>query len=99
MRIGSSPTGWAEPGRPAGPPSRRAASPWPAPPSTGARARPAVRVLVVESATDTAAVALADESGPLGSLVVARGRRHTETIAPAIEALCRRTGVALPDLD
>jgi tRNA threonylcarbamoyladenosine biosynthesis protein TsaB len=58
-----------------------------------------VLVLVVESATDTAAVALADESGPLGSLVVARGRRHTETIAPAVEALCRRTGVALPDLD
>jgi tRNA threonylcarbamoyladenosine biosynthesis protein TsaB len=58
-----------------------------------------VLVLVVESATDTAAVALADESGPLGSLVVARGRRHTETIAPAIEALCRRTGVALSDLD
>ena len=56
-------------------------------------------LLVVESATDTAAVALADESGALGSLVVARGRRHTETIAPAIEALCHRTGVALSDLD
>jgi tRNA threonylcarbamoyladenosine biosynthesis protein TsaB len=58
-----------------------------------------VLVLVVESATDTAAVSLADESGALGSLVVARGRRHTETIAPAIEALCHRTGVALSDLD
>jgi len=58
-----------------------------------------VLLLVVESATDTAAVALADESGALGSLVVARGRRHTETIAPAIEALCHRTGVALSDLD
>jgi tRNA threonylcarbamoyladenosine biosynthesis protein TsaB len=58
-----------------------------------------VLLLVVESATDAAAVALADESGALGSLVVARGRRHTETIAPAIEALCHRTGVALSDLD
>ncbi len=56
-------------------------------------------VLAVESATDTAAVALADEDGALGSFVVARGRRHTETIAPAIDALCRRVGVALADLD
>ncbi len=56
-------------------------------------------LLAVESATDAAAVALADESGALGSVVVARGRRHTETIAPAIEALCRRVGVALADLD
>ncbi len=56
-------------------------------------------VLVVESATDTAAVALADESGPIGSVVSARGRRHTETIAPAIQTLCRRVGVALGDLD
>jgi tRNA threonylcarbamoyladenosine biosynthesis protein TsaB len=56
-------------------------------------------VLVVESATDTAAVALADEDGPIGSVVSARGRRHTETIAPAIETLCRRVGVALTDLD
>ena len=56
-------------------------------------------VLVVETATDTAAVSLADDSGALGSLVVARGRRHTETIAPAIEALCHRTGLALSDLD
>jgi tRNA threonylcarbamoyladenosine biosynthesis protein TsaB len=53
----------------------------------------------VESATDTAGVALADENGALGSVVVARGRRHTETIAPAIDSVCRRAGVALSDLD
>jgi tRNA threonylcarbamoyladenosine biosynthesis protein TsaB len=58
-----------------------------------------VLVLAVESATATAAVALADEAGPIGSVVSARGRRHTETIAPAIETLCRRVGVALTDLD
>jgi tRNA threonylcarbamoyladenosine biosynthesis protein TsaB len=58
-----------------------------------------VLLLAVESATDAAAVALADENGSLGSLVVARGRRHTETIAPAIDALCRRLGVTLADLD
>ncbi|HXQ59881.1 MAG TPA: tRNA (adenosine(37)-N6)-threonylcarbamoyltransferase complex dimerization subunit type 1 TsaB [Acidimicrobiales bacterium] len=58
----------------------------------------AVLVLAVESATETAAVAVADEEGVLGSLTVA-GRRHTETIAPAIEALCRRLGVALADVE
>jgi len=58
-----------------------------------------VLVLAIESATDAAGVALADEDGALGSVVVARGRRHTETIAPAIEALCRRVGVALTEID
>lgn len=56
-------------------------------------------VLAVESATEAAGVALIDEEGALGSAVVARGRRHTETIVPAIETLCRRVGVALADLD
>ena len=55
--------------------------------------------LAVESATETAAVCLADENGVLGSIVVARGRRHTEAIAPAIATLSRLTGVALGDLD
>jgi len=58
-----------------------------------------VRVLAVESATETAAVALADEEGVLGSMVLARGRRHTETIAPSIDWLCRRLGVRLGDVD
>jgi tRNA threonylcarbamoyladenosine biosynthesis protein TsaB len=58
-----------------------------------------VLVLAVESATESAGVALADESGFLGSVVVARGRRHTETMAPAIEVLCRRVGVTLGRLD
>jgi tRNA threonylcarbamoyladenosine biosynthesis protein TsaB len=55
-------------------------------------------LLAVESATETAAVALIDEEGALGSAVLARGRRHTETIVPAIETLCRRVGVAPVDL-
>jgi tRNA threonylcarbamoyladenosine biosynthesis protein TsaB len=58
-----------------------------------------VLVLVVESATEAAGVALADEDGVLGSVTVARGRRHTETIAPSIEAICGRLGVGLTDLD
>ncbi|HVC70217.1 MAG TPA: tRNA (adenosine(37)-N6)-threonylcarbamoyltransferase complex dimerization subunit type 1 TsaB [Acidimicrobiales bacterium] len=56
-------------------------------------------VLAVESATDAAAVAVADGDGLLGSLTVARGRRHTESIAPAIEALCRRLGIRLSQIE
>jgi tRNA threonylcarbamoyladenosine biosynthesis protein TsaB len=58
-----------------------------------------VLVLAVESATDAAGVALADETGPLGSLVLARGRRHTETLAPAVETLCHRVGVTPAEFD
>jgi len=56
-------------------------------------------VLAVESSTELAGVALADEAGVLGTVTVSRGRHHAESIAPAIEFLCRRTGVALSALD
>lgn len=55
-------------------------------------------VVAIESATDAAGVALADEAGLLASVVVGRGRRHAETIAPAVEEVCRAGGVALPEL-
>ena len=55
-------------------------------------------VLAVESATELAGVALADESGVLASATVARGRRHAESIAPAVEFVCRRAGVPLADV-
>ena len=55
--------------------------------------------LAVETSTDAAAVALADEAGLLASFVVARGRHHTETVVPAIAALCRRVGLTPADLD
>ncbi len=56
-------------------------------------------VLVVESATDLAGVALADEQGVLGTVTVSRGRHHAESIAPAIEFVCRRAAVRLSELD
>lgn len=55
-------------------------------------------VLGVESATDTSGVALADEDGVLAAVAVARGRRHGESVAPAIEFVCARAGVALGEL-
>ena len=56
-------------------------------------------VLGVESATDMAGVALADDTGVLAEVSLARGRRHGESIAPAIEFVCARVGVALRQID
>lgn len=58
-----------------------------------------MRVLAVESATESASVALADESGVLAAVTVGRGRRHGESIAPAVQFVCDRAGVALGQLD
>lgn len=56
-------------------------------------------VLAIETATELAGVALADGSGVLASVTVGRGRRHGESIAPAVEFVCARAGVELGDLD
>ncbi len=56
-------------------------------------------VLAVESATELAGVALADENGVLATVTVSRGRHHAESIAPAIDFVCRRAGVGLSELD
>lgn len=56
-------------------------------------------VLAVESATEGAGVAVIDESGILASVALARGRRHAETVAPAIEFVCRQVGLALGEVD
>lgn len=53
-------------------------------------------ILAIETATTAAAVALHDGSTVIAELTVSEGRRHAETIVPAIEFLCarvqRRTG-------
>lgn len=58
-----------------------------------------MRVLAVESATESAGVALADESGVLAAVTVGRGRRHGESIAPAVQFVCACAGVPLGELD
>lgn len=52
-------------------------------------------VLALESATETAAVALADEAGVIVSAEVCRGRHHAESITPSIEFVCTRAGVSM----
>jgi tRNA threonylcarbamoyladenosine biosynthesis protein TsaB len=58
-----------------------------------------VIVLAVESATELAGVALADDDGEIAVATLARGRRHAESIAPAIQFVCRQSGVRLADVD
>jgi tRNA threonylcarbamoyladenosine biosynthesis protein TsaB len=56
-------------------------------------------LLALESATEGAGVALADERGLLAEVRLGRGRRHAETLAPAVQEACRLAQVALADLD
>lgn len=56
-------------------------------------------VLAVESATDRAGVAVADDTGVLVTVTVGRRRRHGESMAPAVEFACRSAGIGLGELD
>jgi tRNA threonylcarbamoyladenosine biosynthesis protein TsaB len=55
--------------------------------------------MAFESATESAGVAMADESGVIASATTRRGRRHAESIAPAIDFVCRRSGSSVRELD
>lgn len=55
-------------------------------------------VLAIETATSDMRVALADRDGLLAEVAVCRGRRHAESLHPAIETVCRESGVGLGDL-
>jgi tRNA threonylcarbamoyladenosine biosynthesis protein TsaB len=63
---------------------------------TGVAVRPVV--LAIETATGDTEVALADGLGALGEVAVRRGRRHVESLHPAIERLCADAGVTLAEL-
>ncbi len=55
-------------------------------------------VLAVETATESAGVALVDDGGLLAMTATARSRHHVETVAPSIAFVCDRAGVALGDV-
>ena len=55
-------------------------------------------VLAIETATGDTEVALRDGEGPLGEVAVRRGRRHVESLHPAIERVCADAGVEIGDL-
>ncbi|MDA8045481.1 MAG: tRNA (adenosine(37)-N6)-threonylcarbamoyltransferase complex dimerization subunit type 1 TsaB [Actinomycetota bacterium] len=55
--------------------------------------------LAVDTATAQVGVALSTGDGVVGQLALRAGRRHGETLAPAIQALCRLAGIDLAALD
>lgn len=57
-----------------------------------------VIVLGIETATLQVSCAIGGVEGVLASFTAARGRRHAETLAPAIEFLCEQTGISIREV-
>ena len=55
-------------------------------------------VLGIESATESAGVALASSDGVLATVEIARGRRHAESIVPCVQFVCERADVELSEV-
>ena len=55
-------------------------------------------ILGIETATPQVSVAIGGHEGVLGLHEIARGRRHAETLVPAIEFLCHQIDVELDEL-
>ena len=54
-------------------------------------------ILGIETATEQVSVAIGGHEGVLGTFEVTRGRRHAETLVPAIEFLCRQTDIEIAE--
>ncbi len=55
-------------------------------------------ILGIETATERVSVAIGGHEGVIGLFEITKGRRHAETLVPAIEFLCRRSGIALGEI-
>ncbi len=55
--------------------------------------------LAIATATPQVSVALSGPDGPAGTVVIRAGRRHGETVAPAIQSLTTLTGVPLSSVE
>jgi tRNA threonylcarbamoyladenosine biosynthesis protein TsaB len=55
-------------------------------------------ILGIETATEQVGVAIGGHEGVIATFEVARGRRHAETLTPAIEFVCRQSDVALEEI-
>jgi tRNA threonylcarbamoyladenosine biosynthesis protein TsaB len=58
-----------------------------------------MRILAIESATNTVGLALLDEEAVLGELYLNLGRHHAEVLLPALGKLFALTGLALEEVD
>jgi tRNA threonylcarbamoyladenosine biosynthesis protein TsaB len=57
-----------------------------------------VLILGIETATERVSVAIGGHEGVIGLFELTKGRRHAETLVPAIDFLCRQSGIALDDV-
>jgi tRNA threonylcarbamoyladenosine biosynthesis protein TsaB len=57
-----------------------------------------VITLGIETATQVVSVAVAGDDGLIGAVEIAQGRRHAETLVPAIEFVCAHARVAVTDV-
>jgi tRNA threonylcarbamoyladenosine biosynthesis protein TsaB len=57
-----------------------------------------VIILGIDTATDRVSCAIGGAEGVLAELQVTRGRRHTETLVPAIQFACERAGFTLKEV-
>ena len=55
-------------------------------------------ILGIETATERVSVAIGGHEGVIGLFEVTKGRRHAETLVPAIEFLCRQSGIELAEI-
>lgn len=55
-------------------------------------------ILGIETATERVSVAIGGHEGVLGMFEVTRGRRHAETLVPAIDFVCRQADVTLDEI-
>lgn len=55
-------------------------------------------ILGIETATEQVSVAIGGHEGVLAMFEVCRGRRHAETLTPAIQFLCRQADIELAEI-
>ena len=58
----------------------------------------AVLILGIETATQQVSVAIGGHEGVIALFETSRGRRHAETLVPAIDFLCDRADIGLEDI-
>ncbi|NND74721.1 MAG: tRNA (adenosine(37)-N6)-threonylcarbamoyltransferase complex dimerization subunit type 1 TsaB [Ilumatobacter sp.] len=55
-------------------------------------------ILGIETATERVSVALGGHEGVIGLFEVTKGRRHAETLVPAIDFVCSQAGIELDEI-
>ena len=55
-------------------------------------------ILGIETATERVSVAIGGHEGVIGLFEITKGRRHAETLVPAIEFTCRQADIGMDEI-